>query len=224
MEDIYIFNHDCIQCMMNFQYVNVRHYVNFISFNKLFYTSSLYIDAKNYTNVMKQLNILQSSHDYKITKLTSIRIKCKFFPGDRKQHKYIWTHFTNLQRLYFVIYDSTRCAEMRYYPISTHLTHLKIKNISNIMEFSPVDINSFRYLKLHNVFTSCKTEFLKTSTKLESLTRTFSEDVYIYIKLGHQYNRNLTYLKISNVKWVFLSGMTQLKCKILNNVEILQED
>lgn len=222
MEDLYFLHYDCIQCMLNFEHIKFKYYLNLKFVNRLFEALSLCINSHDYKQAMKLLNLLKSSTDFKIARFTSLQLKCEFFSHDETQNEDIWKHLTNLQKLHLIANNSDNFGIIRHYPISTNLTYLKIKCAFDRMEFYPNHFDNFKRLKLCNIFVNCKINFLNTLTNLESLTRTFTNIIHIGIVLHHEYHSKLTYLKIDGMSFVHLHRMTQLKCKIWTNVGLVK--
>lgn len=212
MEDIYILHHDCIQSIQNFEYIPFNFYFNLKLINKLFYfnsfISSLYIDTQVYEQYLTQLQYL-----------TSLKIKCNTFP----ERQEMWNHMNKLKRLSICIDDSI--YDIYDCPVFSNLTYLKIKSIRRMKYFCHKHTTNLKELNLYNITLNAKINYFEKLTNLISLSRSFgkplAESACGYVELDHQYNSNLMHLKIDGMRHVTLYGMTQLKTKILKNIDSL---
>lgn len=233
MEDIYIVNYDCIACFQNFEYISFKYYINIRLIHKLFYfrTSSVYsfhIQSDTYRNGIEQLNTSKSLSFCK--NIISLKITCNIILTREVDDSYIWKDIINLQKL--IIHTNDPQSNMNIYDHQTftNLTHLEIQSTRNFVIFICDHTTNLKFLKLHNVIiqTRCDSNsraYFSKLTNLISLERSVANDdlVYAYVNLLYEKHSNLKYLKLENMKIVTLFGMTQLKTKILKNIDILKE-
>lgn len=206
MEDIYIFNYDCIQCVLNFDYLEFTYHSNIRFINKYFLkTSSKMFSAYYFFIPLIQLNLPN--------RLTSLQFKCLSFPSQNSPYN-LWEQFINLQKLDIQITNAS--VWMEHFPITLNLTYLKIKCVNGYECFSFDGCKNLRCLNLNNVTICSWDSYSRKLTNLETLIHKYPYKSKVI--LLHACHSNLKYLKLNNLNSLSLLGMTQLQTKILSNI------
>lgn len=225
MEDIYHLHRDCIQSMLDFEYMKFQYCVNLKLIHRSFYTernfiSSLCINSSIYSDALDKLRILKNKNN-----ITSLKIKCNNFSNNVARQNDLWNQITNLCKLTINI-DFLQSTEnkhadysMRDHETFTKLTYLKIKCANGTMDFDPKSSTNLMYLKLKNIFLYSPVDYFKKLTNLISLNRNFPDETPVNLQLYYKYHSNLIHLKLNNMRELSLHGMTQLKTQILRNIE-----
>lgn len=215
MEDIYYLNHDCIRCLQHIEYIKFLCYINIRLITKLFYFEN---------NLISSLSVNPSKYPNAITRSKSIHITSLKIILDRKESRpnLVLTNIKDLQKLQITTNYSESCGYD--FHTLTNLTYLKVKSIGHkAISFNFEHYTNLKYLKLHNVaFSQCATIYFQHAIKLQSLIRYLnksSKDGYVILHC----NSELKYLKLNNIDEVRLYNMTQLKTKILMNINCLVE-